>query len=178
MRHKSYIVMLVVNSVLLSAWITTAAPNNDAKPFNQSPLLASVTVTSDRAQTGSNTHLFTMTLPEHTRTRFTKLSFSFTEQNQAKTVAPLRFNLASTKAVIGSAKAEGQTIAIKDTWIDETGVLWVEFKSPIPPKTQLTLALETLKASPTATYDYGIAAYPEAKFSAVFVGDGRLTIRP
>ena len=176
MRQMPYIVMLVVSHVLLSAWTTAATPNNSVKPFDHS-LLASVTVTSDRAQTG-DTHLFTMTLPERAGKRFTKLSFSFTEQNQTKTVAPLRFDLASTRAVMGSATVEGQAIAIKDTWIDETGVLWVEFKSPMPPKTQLTLALKTLKSSPVATYDYGIAAYPDAKFAAVFVGDGRLTIRP
>jgi Protein of unknown function (DUF2808) len=177
MRQITYVVTLVISSVFLGSWTTTAVPNSGIKPFGQPSLLANVTVTSDRAQAGSNTHLFTMTMPERSGNRFTKLSFSFTEQDQAKTVAPLRFNLASTKAMIGSVNAEGQAIAIKDVWIDETGVLWVEFESPIPPKTQITLALQTLKTSPAATYDYGIAAYPEAKSSAIFVGDGSLIIR-
>ena len=159
---------------LFNAWTVAAAPGSTVKRAH-SPQLASVSVTSDRPQADS-THFFTMTLPTQAGQRFTKLSFSFTEQNQAKTVAPLRFDLASTKAFMG-ATAEGGAIAIKDTWIDETGVLWVEFNAPVPPKTQLTLALQTLQTSPAASYDFGIAAYPETKDAAVFVGDGSLTIR-
>ena len=179
MRQMPYVLMLVVSNVLLSAWTAIAIPNHlnkGAALFDRSPLLASVTVNSDRTQAGDSTHYFTMIMPARAGNRFTKLSFSFTEQNQDKTVAPLRFDLASTKAFTGAAKANGRAIGIKDAWIDETGTLWVEFKAPVAPKTQLTLALKTLKASPAATYGYGIAAYPD-KFSAVFVGDGSLTVR-
>lgn len=175
MRQMSYILMLVVSNVLVSAWMTTT-PSDGVTPFNRFPLLSSVMVTSDRPQAGS-THYFTMTMPDRAGKRFTKLSFSFTEQNRDKTVAPIRFDLASTKAIAGSSKVGGRTIGIKDAWVDETGVLWVEFDASVPPKTQLMLALKTLKSSPVATYDYGIAAYPETKFPAVFVGNGTLTIR-
>ncbi|PSB28374.1 DUF2808 domain-containing protein [Stenomitos frigidus] len=177
MQKLTYILLLAVSPVLLSALTAMAVSDKSVTPVERSSLLASVTVTSDRPQADGSTHFFTMTMPERTGKRFTKLSFSFTEQNQEKSVAPLRFALASTKAFTGSAKAEGGAIGIKDTWIDETGVLWVEFQSPIPPKAQLTLALKTLQSSPAAAYDYGIAAYPETKFPAVFVGDGSLTVR-
>lgn len=176
MRQIRQVLLLVANSVLLSAWTMTAAPSKGLTPFDRPPLLASVMVTSDRPQVGS-THYFTMTMPDRAGKRFTKLSFSFTEQNRDKTVAPIRFDLASTKAFTGSPNAGRRAIGIKDTWVDETGVLWVEFNTSVPPKTQLMLALKTLKSSPVAAYDYGIAAYPETKFPAVFVGDGTLTIR-
>lgn len=175
MRQISYALTLITMNVLFNAWTVAAAPGSNVKHTHSSQL-ASVSVTSDRPQADS-THFFTMTLPAQAGQRFTQLSFSFTEQNQAKTVAPLRFNLASTKAFTGAANAGGRAIAIKDTWIDETGVLWVEFNAPVPPKTQLTLALQTLQTSPAATYGFGIAAYPETKDAAVFVGDGSLTIR-
>lgn len=175
MQKLNYILLLVISPVLLSALTAMAVSNKSVAPVERSSLLASVNVTSDRPQADGSTHFFTMTMPERTGKRFTKLSFSFTEQNQDQTVAPLRFDLASTKAFIGSANAGGRAIAIKDAWIDETGVFWVEFNTPVPPKTKLTLALKTLKASPAATYGYGIAAYPD-KFPAIFVGDGTLTI--
>lgn len=175
MQKLNYILLLVVSPMLLSALTAMAVSNKSVAPVEQSSLLASVNVTSDRPQAGSSTHFFTMTMPERAGKQFTKLSFSFTEQNQEKTVAPLRFDLASTRAFIGSSEAGGRAIGIKDAWIDETGIFWVEFNMPVPPKTKLTLALKTLKSSPPATYGYGIAAYPN-KFSAIFVGDGTLTI--
>jgi len=179
MQKLNYILLLAVSPMLLSA-LTALAVSNKAvsnkslAPVERSSLLASVAVTSDRPQADGSTHFFTMTMPDRVGKRFTKLSFSFTEQNQDQTVAPLRFDLASTKVFTGSAKAGG-AIAIRDVWIDETGVFWVAFNTPVPPKTKLTLALKTLKASPAATYGYGIAAYPD-KFPAIFVGDGTLTI--
>lgn len=176
MRQISYTLALITSSVLLNVWTVAATPGNDAKHLNQVPQLAQVSVVSDRPQTSNDTHYFTITMPERAGKRFTKLSLSFTEQNQEKAVAPIRFDLASTKAFVGSPQASGRAIGIKDAWIDETGIFWVEFNAPVPPKTVLTLALKTLKSSPAATYDYGIAAYPETKFPAVFVGDGTLTI--
>lgn len=176
MRQISDALMLMTTSVLLNAWIMAAIPGNDIGRANQAPLLAGVSVVSDRPQTDTDTHNFTVTMPARSNQRFAKLSLSFTEQNQEKTVAPLRFDLASTKAFMGSPEALGRAIDIKDVWIDETGIFWVEFKAPVPPKTTLTLALKTLKSSPAATYEYSIAAYPETKFPAVFVGDGLLTI--
>lgn len=177
MRQIRYALALMTASVLLNTWTVAAIPGSKVNRFEQVPQLASVSVTSDRPQSGDSTHFFTMTMPERAGKRFTRLSFSFTEQNQAKTVAPIRFNLASTRAFNGIPGAEGRAIGIKDTWIDETGIVWVEFNTPVPPKTKLTLALKTLQASPANTYEYGIAAYPDTRFSAVFVGDGLLTIR-
>lgn len=177
MRQISYTLALITTSVLFNVWTVAATPGNDAKRLDRMAQLAPVSVVSDRPQTSNDTHYFTMTMPERTGKRFAKLSFSFTEQNQEKPVAPIRFDLASTKAFMGSPETIGRAIAIKDAWIDETGILWVEFNAPVPSKTKLTLALKTLKASPAATYEYGIAAYPETKFPAVFVGDGMLTIR-
>jgi len=175
MQKLNYILLLVISPVLLTALTALAVSNKSVAPVERSSLLASVAVTSDRPQADGSTHFFTMTMPDRVGKRFTKLSFSFTEQNQDQTVAPLRFDLASTKVFTGSANPRGRAIAIKDVWIDETGVFWVEFNTPVPPKTKLTLALKTLKASPAATYGYGIAAYPD-KFPAIFVGDGTLTI--
>lgn len=175
MRQISYVLTLMTTSVLLTAWTMAATPGNSVKRFEQSQL-ASVSVVSDRPQAGSNTHLFTITMPEGSGKRFTKLSFSFTKQNRERTVAPMRFDLANTRAFIGSSEGR-RAIDIKDMWIDETGILWVQFNAPVPPQTKITLALKLRPLSSAATYDYGIAAYPESNAAAIFVGDGTLTIK-
>ncbi len=176
MRQIYYALTLMTTSALLNGWMMAATPGNDAKRLEASQLV-SVNVVSDRPQTASDTHYVTITIPERAGKRFAKLSLSFTEQNQEKTVAPIRLDLANTKAFTGAPGAEGRAIGIKSVWVDETGIFWIEFNAPVPPKTKLTLALKTLKSTPSATYDYGVAAYPETKFPAVFVGDGILTVR-
>ncbi len=180
MRQLCYALTLMTTSVLLNGWMMAATPGNDAKRLNQASQLVNVSVVSDRpqiAQAASNTHYLTLTMPERAGKRFAKLSLSFTEQNQERTVAPIRFDLANTRAFTGASGADGRAIEIEDIWIDETGTFWIEFKAPVPPKTKLTLALRTLKSTPSATYGYGVAAYPETKFPAIFVGDGTITIR-
>ena len=175
MQRMSYVLTLIVINVLLSTWTAVAKPANSVMGFERSLRLANAVVVSDRT-TGSNTYLLPMTLPKRAGKQFTKLSVSFTEQNQDKTIAPLQFDLPDTKAFAGTPNEGRRAIAIQETWIDETGVLWVQFKAPIPPQTKLTLALK-LRQQPAATrYDYGIAAYP-ANAAAIFVGDGTLTLK-
>lgn len=176
MRQLSYVLTLVVINVLFHTWTAVAKPVNPVLNFAHSLKLASGSVTSDRAPNDNSTYLFTMTLPERTGKQFSKLSISLTEQNGGKTIAPMQFDLPRTKAFIGAPTEGGRAIGVRDTWIDETGVLWVQFNAPVPPQTKLTLALKLRQLPSATTYNYGIAAY-SAKAAAIFVGDGILTIK-
>lgn len=182
MQQISSVLTLVVINALFSTCTAVAKPANpafnfDAMGFDRSLKLASVAATIDRTTDHNSTYLFTMTLPERTGRQFSKLSVSLTAQNSNKTIAPMPFDLPSTKAFLGAPKEGGRALGVQDAWIDETGVLWVQFSAPVPPQTKLTLALKLRKLPSAARYDYGIAAYPESKAAAIFVGDGILTIK-
>lgn len=173
MRRINSVLMLIAINVLLHTWTAVAKAAHPVISFDRSKL-TNVVVVSDRTP-DSNTYTLPMTLPKRAGKQFAKVSISFTEQNRDKTIAPLQFDLPNIKAFAGVPNEERRTIAIQKTWIDETGVLWIQFKTPVPPQTRLTLALK-LRQQPTATrYDYGIAAYP-ANAAAIFVGDGTLTL--
>ncbi|XHX78620.1 MAG: DUF2808 domain-containing protein [Stenomitos frigidus ULC029] len=165
--------MLIVINLLLHTWAAVAKPANPVSSFERSPARAKTFIVSDRT-IANNTYLLPMTLPK--RSQFAKVSISFTEQNRDQTITPIPFDLFSTKAFVGTSKDGGRAIAIQKTWIDEAGVLWVQFKTPLPPQTKLTLALKLRRQSAVARYDYSIAAYP-ADAAAVFVGDGALTLQ-
>jgi hypothetical protein len=86
---------------------------------------------------------------------------------------PVNLNLSATAAFIGTSNA-GEAIAVKDTWIDETGTVWIEFNSPLATKTTLTVVFKTQQPLAVGQYAYSIAAY--SKLSApIFVDDGTLT---
>ncbi|MBD2075718.1 DUF2808 domain-containing protein [Phormidium sp. FACHB-592] len=175
MQRANSVLMLVAINVLLNAWTALAKPGNPVISFDRSRLTNEFVV-SDRP-IDSNTYALTMTLPKRVGKQFAKVSISFTEQNRDKTIAPLQFDLPNIKAFAGAANKGRRAIAIQRTWIDETGSLWVQFKTPIPPQTKLTLALKLRQLPAAASYDYGIAAYPEPKAAASFVGDGTLTLK-
>ena len=175
MRQINSVLMLIAINVLLHTWTAVARSANPVISFDRSRLTNAVVV-SDRT-TDSNTYSLTMTLPKRVGKQFAKVSISFTEQNREKTIAPLQFDLSNMKAFAGAPNEGRRAIAIQNTWIDETGSLWVQFKTPIPPQTKLTLALKLRQLPAAASYDYGIAAYPEPKASASFVGDGTLTLK-
>ena len=176
MRRINSVLMLIAINVLLHTWTAVAKSANPVINFAHSSKLANAVVVSDRATADSNTYLLTMTLPKRIGKQFAKVSVSFTEQNRDRTIAPLPFDLPNIKAFAGAPNEGRRAIAIQKTWIDEAGVLWVQFKASVPPQTRLTLALK-LRQQPAATrYDYGIAAYP-ANAAAIFVGDGTLTLK-
>lgn len=182
MSQIQEVVTLVLVSILLGA-STTTANADDHISGNNSALTPNVTVaseanlvslTQDRATASADTYPFTMTLPEQSDNRFAKLSFSFTKPDRDRTIVPISLNLGATAAFIGNSDA-GESIAVKDTWIDETGTVWVEFNSPLATKTTLTVVFKTQKPLAVGQYAYSIAAYP--KLSApIFIDDGTLTI--
>ncbi len=180
MSQIQEVVTLVLVSILLGASTTTTAIADDYSSVDDSALTPvtrtsranRVSLKQNRATVDDDTYLFTMTLPERSSKRFAKLSFSFTNPDRA--IVPINLNLGATAAFIGTSNA-GEAIAVKDTWIDETGTVWVEFDSPLPTKTTLTVVFKTQKPLAVGQYVYSIAAYP--KLSApIFVDDGTLTI--
>lgn len=131
----------------------------------------------DRAIVSEDTYSFAMTLPKRSNSSFSRLSFSFTKSDQYNEVAPISLNSMATIAFVGNSNAPGATIAVESSWIDETGTVWVEFNSAVPPNTPLTVVFKTQKPLSAGLYQYSIAAYPTAKSSgAVFVGNGMLNI--
>jgi hypothetical protein len=181
MSQIQEIVTLVLVSILLGA-STATANADDYISGDDNALTPNVTVSreanlvslrQDRATVSDDTYSFTMTLPERSDNRFAKLSFSFTKPDRDRTIVPVNLNLSATAAFIGTSNA-GEAIAVKDTWIDETGTVWIEFNSPLATKTTLTVVFKTQQPLAVGQYAYSIAAY--SKLSApIFVDDGTLT---
>lgn len=175
-----YVLTSVILSVLLNAWMTSATSNKSIPVSHRSPIALAATSTqpiSDAAKQNrsgaiAKVYSFTMTLPDHTAKGFAKLSFS--EQTAA---APVWFNLKQTQAFVGTPNAPRQAIDVADAWVDETGTIWVEFNPSLPPKTTLTVTFKPQKQPSARTYNYGIAAYPQAVRSVpVYVGNQTLTV--
>lgn len=127
----------------------------------------------DRLAAAANTYSLTMTLPDRPGKQFTQLSF--TERDSSNGATTLLLDLASTRAFTGTSETAGSAIALERTWIDETGTIWVDFKQPVSSKTTLTIVFKAKKQPSKASYQYGIAAYPNtSRPVAIFVGNETL----
>lgn len=178
MRKISYVMAVAIASIFMSLWTAAVQPNN-------AQVLAEARLATDRSAGNKSvrlsatdrTYFFSMQLPNRARRGFTQLSFTELSQTQAANF--IQFDLSQTKAFAGTPDAMGRPIGIASTWVDETGTIWLEFDAPVPSNTVLTVAFQANKAPSAQAYEYGIAAYPEAKrpIGAVFVGNGKLNIR-
>lgn len=168
------ILVSLVTAVLLNSWALSTG--SIAPAFNPGKTtLAKVTVTNSKAPTNRDrAYYFTMSLPEGNR--FAKLSLS--EQNVSRGAALLQFNLPAAQAFLGTPTAKGRSLQIADTWVDETGTMWLEFKPALPPKATLTIVLRSQDSSAKGTHEYGVAAYPDTQYPiAVFVGNGTVIVQ-
>jgi hypothetical protein len=173
MQRMKFVCTLLVLSGLLNADLAAAKPSKSMLETRPT-----ATVLSQRPSAQGTTHFFSMVLPQRARSPIDKLSFSFTKPNRNRDVAVLPFVLSQTQGFLGTPMAGGQSIPIKQTWIDETGTLWVEFARPLPPNTRLTIGLRTPALPSSTVVDYGIAAYPTARSSAaLLVGTGTLSLK-
>lgn len=132
--------------------------------FDHAPRLSRVAIANQKAS-------FTVTIPENAGEELARLSFSDLTQEAPR----LPFNLEKTQVFLG-ARASGQSIKLSDAWVDETGVVWVEFAPTLAPGTTFTVVLEVGENAPSGEHEYSVAAYPEPENSVpAFVGDGILT---
>jgi len=185
-RYTLTLVMISGISVLFCSWVNPINLDNRVPVIDYASGSTNIAIAADHAPRNTNirptasnsTYFFTMTLPEHPGQRFAKLSFDFTEQNQAKGIDPIQFDLAKTKAFLGTPDVKGRAIGVSSAWIDETGSLWVEFKPTLLPQTTFTVALTTQPSTTKTIYEFGVAAYPATQRPvALFVGDGTLMIK-
>ncbi len=119
-------------------------------------------------------HLYplTLTLPEHPGKRFSILSFSFNQRGKPGQVALPPLALSQTQLLI-NATANRQAVQPKRLWLDETGTLWLEFVTPLPPKTPITILFKSDRSLSGSGYEYAIAAYPDTPYPVgVFVDQG------
>ena len=182
MRQIQNILTLAIVGTLLG---TSTTAGQSITPSHNSALMLDVTTASayemnvgslkqNRATVSEDAYSFTMTLPKQAGSRFAKLSFSFTKPDRDQTVVPLHLRLRSTTAFAGTSTL-GDAIAIKETWIDETGTVWVELDLPVAAKTTLTIVFKTRKPLSPGQYMYSIAAYPNKKPNVpIFVDSGTL----
>ncbi|NJR51095.1 MAG: DUF2808 domain-containing protein [Leptolyngbyaceae cyanobacterium CSU_1_3] len=169
-------------TILLGATTVTAA--DGSLPINASAAsrrnytrnATLVSLKPSRATVSNeNTYSFTMTLPEKAE-RFARLSFSLTQPDRNNAIVPMYLNLQRTSAFVGDYDTL-ESIGIKEALIDETGTIWVEFNSPMPPKAKVTVVFKAQQPLSIGQYAYSIAAYPDtASPVPLFVGDGTLTI--
>jgi hypothetical protein len=175
MRQVSSVLILVVISIPLNALPSAAGSNNRSLPLTSEQSAKRVIVTSDSLTARESTYYFSMILPKQSEKPFIRLSI--TEQSSGQAIDLIRFDLKKTQAFLGTPDSMGQAVAVRDTWIDETGTIWVELAPPLPPGTKLTLSLKTKDLPAQPLYQFGIAAYPTSKPSVpVFVGNGVLRI--
>lgn len=168
MRSSKTILYLVTTSLACLPMVIAPIETNASSGNN----LMSAVVTQKTAEDTVN---FTMALPDGGSKRFAKLSFSITELNR-RDAPPIQFDLTRVKALAGSSEKSGQPIRVA-AFVDETGVLWVEFSQPVPSQSTVTISLKLRNLPARTAYQYGIAAYPaENKSVPLFVGDGILRV--
>jgi Protein of unknown function (DUF2808) len=132
--------------------------------FEHAPRLSRMAIANQKAY-------FTVTIPKNAGEDLARLSFS----DLAEEGTRLPFNLEKTQVFIGE-RANGRSVEVASAWVDETGVVWVEFGPPLAPGTTFTVVMEVGKNAPSGSREYGIAAYPKPENSVpAFVGDGSLT---
>lgn len=119
------------------------------------------------AAVNGQSYAFSLTLPKRSK-GYTKLSFSLMQADRSEIVSlPVRSTIVRAKTAI----------VPKSTFIDETGTLWVEFNSPVPANTALTVIFKTQQPLASGQYRYQIAAYPANGASAEFVDDRTFSAR-
>lgn len=160
MNDTIYQMQTVITLAIASTIVTASTVAQSPAPIT----LPKVAKESSATVNGT-AYSFTMTLPPGSRSRFTRLSFSLTNLDRDSIVA-LPFNFRSTIAQSGKS-----AIAVKETFVDETGTLWVEFDSPVPENTTLTVIFKARERLLAGRYGYSIAAYPIGA-SPQFVDDG------
>ncbi len=120
----------------------------------------------------THTYPLTITLPEYPGRRFATLSFSFNQREKPGQVALLPLALSQTQLLLNAA-SDRQVVQPKSLWLDETGTLWLEFTTPLPPKTPITILFKSDRSLSGSGYEYAIAAYPDNPYPVgVFVGQG------
>lgn len=165
MQLVNSIVVLVTLNALVSPSAIAMKPVSQFINSDVAPAIAAVP--------SNGNYSLNMRLPEDGNATFRMLSFS--QQNQDQSVDPIQFDLSQTKAFMGSA-ANAAQVQIKETWMDETGTIWIEFDSALPPKTPLTVVFKVKQFPSAKAYQYGIAAYPATeRAGAIFVGNSVLT---
>ncbi|KAM3108027.1 DUF2808 domain-containing protein [Phormidesmis sp. 146-33] len=179
-------ITFTIVSALLATSATAANPEQTIQANQNSTKRSAATqkrnrstsfVNQDRVAVSEDSYSFSMTLPKRSSSQFTKLSFSFTKPEQDNEVAPIYLNSMETAAFVGNSDAPGAAIGIESTTIDETGTVLVEFNSPVPSNTPITVVFKPRKPLSAGLYQYSIAAYPTAQsYGAVFVGNGMLNI--
>ena len=171
MRQFSIVTILAVLSILLSPWATAMKSNSST--VSQS-IAAKDALSSNHSRT-QRVSSFTMVLPQRTGAKFSMLSLSL--QTPQSGALPVPFDI-KTARLFKEVNQERQAIAIHQTWIDETGTLWIEFKPSLPPQTKLVLSLAAHPPAAKTVYEYGIAAYVDSDYpSAVLVDTGMITIQ-
>jgi Protein of unknown function (DUF2808) len=168
MRQVYLGVAMTAASLLIGLGDGAIALDRQSVSFDHSPRLSHVEMTNRMAY-------FTVMIPQNAGEGLAKLSFSDRNTTEAPRLA---FNLDKTQVFLGTPEAIGQTVNFADAWVDETGVVWVEFDPSLAPGTVFTVALAVGQNAPSDSREYGVAAYPESDNSvAAFVGDGMLMFK-
>ncbi|MDX2232318.1 MAG: DUF2808 domain-containing protein [Leptolyngbyaceae cyanobacterium bins.349] len=171
MPRISVVLILSVIAILSSSW---AVAEKKDDPIGRSPSPASVTPTRDRAT--SRAYRFSMVLPTRAGEQFSMVSLSL--QSAKSGAMPIPFDVKTARAAIETANGQPHAIAIRQTWIDETGTLWLEFKPALAPQTRLTVSLNAHQQAANTIYEYGIAAYADSDYpAAILVDSGMVTVR-
>jgi hypothetical protein len=182
MQKIHQVLILAIMGGLLSAGAAIAQYGPETDDLSVLPVTKDInagTLTDKFLTAAENPIYFPLKLPNRTNTQFSKVSFSFTDANLESGVAPIQFDLEQLQAFIGTPDQLGAAVAIKSSWIDETGTVWLEFDQALAATTKVTIMLKTKTLPPTDTYGYSIAAYSATQPPrAIFVEDGTLTVNP
>jgi hypothetical protein len=169
--------MKQVGAILtLSIFALVSSPWNSAETSISDGTFVAASVTNSNRASSNQQHAFTLVMPERAGEKFSMLSISL--QARKAGALPIPFDIKTAQAFVGGSNGQRQAIAIQQTWIDETGTLWLEFKPSLPPKTKLTLSLAAKRLPTQTTYEYGIAAYADSEYpAAVLVDTGVVTLQ-
>lgn len=169
---KQMLLALTFSSLAIALPPWAAAEKSHDALIAQTFVPAESSFKRDRA---ASPQVFALVLPDRAGEAFSMLSLSL--QTQDAQAIPVPLDVKTAQIAVISASGQPQAIALKQTWIDETGTLWLEFKPALPPKTRLSLSLNAHKLPAKATYNYGIAAYANSEYPApLLVKSGAITL--
>lgn len=154
--------------------MTAAMPSAEQRSFfRQSPSLLNATTTFSSVRAWGATYYFTIQLPQDAGNSLGKIAIA-----QREAPDDISFYLDRTVAFEGTHRRKGETINIKSvTQDEETGAIVVDFASPIPAGTTVTIGLKP-KRNPdySGTYLFGVTAVPAGENPySLYLGVGRLT---
>ncbi|MEM9447260.1 MAG: DUF2808 domain-containing protein [Cyanobacteria bacterium P01_E01_bin.6] len=143
--------------------------------FEQPPSLRNATTTVRHVSAPNARYYFDLEIPSTAGEPLQRVTI--TQEGGSSFINQVRFEDSETQAFLGSRRRRGDDVAIASSiWDEASQTVTVEFASPVPPGTDVTIRLEPERNPRRAgVYLFGVTAFPSGEIThGQFLGYGRL----